>query len=118
MTDETILNALKDACMRAGNQLELARQTGLSQGQISDYICGRRKIRNMTLGTFGKLFPELTISFFPNQSSPAVDPVEYEIVRLVRDLTPPEKAKCLKILAANFSEKIITLPPQDVPPSC
>ena len=107
MTEQMILDAVKQACTRAGNQLELARRTGLSQGQLSDYICGRRKIKNMTIGTFCRLFPELTVTFFRDQSSETDDPVEYEIVRIIRVLTAAEKARCLKILAANFSDKIM-----------
>ena len=107
MTDLVILNAIKQACMRAGNQLELARRTGLSQGQLSDYICGRRKIKNMTIGTFCRLFPEMAITFFQDQLPKEIDPVDCEIARILRGLTAREKAECLKILAANFSDRIL-----------
>ena len=73
MIEKLVLDALKEACARAGNQLELANQCGVSQGQISDYLCGRRQIRNMTLGTLEKLFPELVLTFFHDQGGSAAD---------------------------------------------
>lgn len=107
MIDKLVLEALKEACIRAGNQLELAKQSGLSQGQISDYLCGRRQIKNMTLGTLEKLFPELMLTFFKDQNPSAVDPVELEIMQIVHSMNPTQKAYCLKIIAANFPDSII-----------
>ena len=66
MLEDKILQALKEACVRAGSQVELAKSTGLSQGQISDYLCGRRKIKNMTAGTIEKIFPLIEVKFFPD----------------------------------------------------
>lgn len=108
MIEKLVLDALKEACARAGNQLELANQSGVSQGQISDYLCGRRQIRNMTLGTLEKLFPELVLTFFHDQGGSAADPVEHEIMRVVHGMTPAQKARCLKIIAANFPDEIIS----------
>ena len=108
MIEKLVLDALKEACARAGNQLELANQCGVSQGQISDYLCGRRQIRNMTLGTLEKLFPELVLTFFRDQSGSTTDPVEHEIMRIVHSMTPTQKARCLKIIAANFPDDIIS----------
>ena len=107
MIEQIVLEGLKEACSRAGNQLELARISGLSQGQLSDYLCGRRKIRNMTLGTLEKLFPELRIQFWDDESKLGEDPVERQIFDLVRALPPAEKARCLKLLAANFPEQVL-----------
>ena len=107
MIDELVLAALKEACSRAGNQLGLANRSGLSQGQISDYLCGRRKIKNMTLGTLEKIFPELELSFFKDQNATAVDPVESEIIQIVHSMSPSQKAYCLKIIAANFPDYIV-----------
>ena len=56
--------AIREAIRRAGSQLALARSCGLSQGVISDYLYGRHKIENMTIGTFDKLFPDAKVDFF------------------------------------------------------
>ena len=107
MIEQVVLEGLRKACERAGNQLELAKQSGLSQGQLSDYLCGRRKIRNMTLGTLEKLFPEIRIQFWLDDAHTGDDPVERQIFDLVRSLPPAEKARCLKLLAANFPDQVL-----------
>lgn len=107
MLEQVVLEGLRKACERAGNQLELAKRSGLSQGQLSDYLCGRRKIRNMTLGTLEKLFPEIRIQFWLDDAHTGDDPVERQIFDLVRSLPPEEKARCLKLLAANFPDQVL-----------
>ena len=107
MIEQVVLAGLREACSRAGNQLELAKLSGLSQGQLSDYLCGRRKIRNMTLGTLEKLFPEIRLQFWPDDQHTGEDPVERQIFDLVRGLPPAEKARCLKLLAANFPDQAL-----------
>ena len=101
MIEELVLEGLREACRRAGNQVKLAKSSGLSQGQLSDYFCGRRKIRNMTLGTLEKLFPELELRFWRTHDLLETS-IEQEIMDLIRDLPPVEKVRCLKMLAANF----------------
>lgn len=105
MIEDVILASLKRACEKAGGQLKLARQCGLSQGQLSDYICGRRQIKNMTVGTLEKIFPGMEIKLCGGCG--AADPVEQQIQEIVAKLSAREKARCLKILAANFPEQIL-----------
>ena len=57
-------DAIREAIRRAGSQLALARNCGVSQGMVSDYLYGRHKIENMTIGTFDKLFPGAEVNFF------------------------------------------------------
>ena len=59
----------------------------------------------MTVGTLEKLFPDMKIALLPDFN--AIDPVEEQIQEIVSTLSPTDKAKCLKILAANFSEQIV-----------
>ena len=62
--DEThILSEIKKACKRAGGPVAYAKKLGISTGWISDYLSERKKIKNMTLGTFFKIFPSLVIYF-------------------------------------------------------
>lgn len=104
MLDKLVMDALKEACNRAGSQLKLAKQTGLSQGQISDYLCGRRDVSNMTVGTLEKIFPLIQIIFFPDAVN--IDSTENEIVSIIHRMNKEEKVRCLKILAAYFPDKI------------
>ncbi len=105
MIEEIVLEGLKEACKRAGNQLELAKSAKMSQGQLSDYLCGRRKIKNMTLGTLEKLFPEMRLQLWQDTPDANVDHVELQIMSIVHSLSPANKARCLKLLAANFPEQ-------------
>ena len=106
MLEPKIIEALKKACEMHGGQVNLAKASTVSQGQISDYLCGRRKIQNMTIGTLEKLFPEIELIFFKKQIREA-DFVETEIIDIIHNLDPQEKAQCLKILAASFPNKIL-----------
>lgn len=101
-----IIQAIKKNCEIHGGQVAYSKSSGVSQGQISDYICGRRKIENMPLGTLQKLFPEVEINFFKDDDE-NTDYVEKEIDSLIKILPPHEKVLCLKILSAHFSEYIL-----------
>lgn len=74
MTESDFLNAIKEACSRAGTQAALALQAGIAQGRISDYLNKRREIFNMSLGTLLKLFPEMQIRFFRDEEAASSKP--------------------------------------------
>ena len=61
----------------------------------------------MTLGTLEKLFPEIRLRFWPDDTYTGDEPVERQIFGLVRSLPPAEKARCLKLLAANFPDQVL-----------
>ena len=64
MIQPKLIEAIREAIRRAGSQLALARKCGISQGMISDYLYGRHKIENMTIGTFDKIVPQADLDFF------------------------------------------------------
>ena len=64
MTENDILNALREAYQRAGTQTALAQVAGVSQGRIADYLNGRCSIGNMSVATLLKIFPDIKIDFF------------------------------------------------------
>lgn len=64
MTEEILFSAIKEAVKKAGSQTKLAEQSGLTPGRISDYICGRKSLMNMSLATFFHIFPLVEIDFF------------------------------------------------------
>lgn len=66
-----IKQALGEACRRAGNQARLAEKTGVSYAIINRFAGGQRDIGNMTVKTLERLFPELTVSFFPDEPASA-----------------------------------------------
>ena len=107
MIERLIFEGIRRACGKAGSQIKLARRSGMSQGQLSDYLCGRRKICNMTVGTLEKLFPDLDIQFWKHEKPLDPDPVAQQISDLIRTLDPNEKARCLKLLAAAFPYKVL-----------
>ncbi len=64
MDEEKIKIAILEACRKAGGQVAFAKSKGIGQGWVADYLSGRKKIRNMTLSTLYKLFPDLDMTFF------------------------------------------------------
>ena len=106
----TIPAAIREAIKQAGGQVPLSESSGVSQGQISDYICGRRKVENMTLGTFAKLFPDSVVFFFGKPENPqGSDPfagMEARLLEYFRRLTPAQKTDCLILFGKNFGESL------------
>lgn len=108
MTEKDFIDALKEAVARAGTQNKLAKQTGCSQGNISDYITGRCSIGNMTISTMLRFFPEIQINFFGGQSKDeTVEELKAELIRIFDSLAPAERVHLLSFVAANFGEKIV-----------
>lgn len=71
MYEEQVKQAILDACRAAGGQSAFAKQRGLSQSWISDYISGHKQIRNMSLQTLHKFFPDLKLIFSDDRKSTA-----------------------------------------------
>ena len=107
MLEHKIIEALKKSCEMHGGQVNLAKSSTVSQGQISDYLCGRRKIQNMTIGTLEKLFPEISISFFKDAEKDNVIPqiLEKQMLEFFRTLTPEKQIKCFGLMCQTFSNK-------------
>lgn len=116
MNTNTVETALKEAVKRAGSQLRLAEQSGVSQGNINGFLNGKNKVENMTIGTFFRLFPEIEVNFFRDQrqtsstsTSPhtSSDSVEQRLYDFIGKLSPDEKIDCLMFLSAKFRDKLI-----------
>jgi len=73
MYEDQIKRAILDACRQAGGQRAFAKKRGLSQSWISDYISGHKQIRNMSIQTLYKFFPDLQLVFSDHEQSQAAD---------------------------------------------
>ena len=71
MYEEQVKQAILDACRAAGGQRAFAKQRGLSQSWVSDDISGHKQIRNMSIQTLYKFFPDLKLVFFGDQEPTA-----------------------------------------------
>ena len=78
MYEDQIKKAILDACRQAGGQRAFAKQRGLSQSWISDYISGHKQIRNMSIQTLYKFFPDLVLVFSGAEPPPATSLAELE----------------------------------------
>lgn len=80
MYEDQIKKAILEACRKAGGQRAFAMQRGLSQSWISDYVSGHKKIKNMSLQTLHKFFPDLKLVFEPGpETSDALTDMERRI---------------------------------------
>ena len=59
MLKENFMKALSEAIGRAGSQTMLAKNSGMQQSRISDYLSGRYDFYNITIGSLLKLFSPL-----------------------------------------------------------
>ena len=108
MLEDDIFNALKEAYRRAGTQTALAKQAGISQGRIADYLNGRYAIGNMTVATLLKLFPAIAIDFFGDSTGDsATDNVRAELLAIFDSLDTAGRVHLLAMAAANFGGKIL-----------
>lgn len=107
MTIEDILDALKEAYLRAGTQSALAEIAGVSQGRIADYLNGRCSVGNMTVATLLRLFPDMTIEFFGKKSeSTAINLLQDQLLEIFNSLDDRGKIRLVTMAAANFGEEL------------
>lgn len=91
MYEEDVKKAILDACREAGGQRAFAKQRGVSQSWISDYISGHKQIRNMSLQTLHKFFPDLKLIFSAEQKSAATLADLERRISALEDERNPEK---------------------------
>ena len=106
MDKQDFLQALSEAVKRLGTQSALAKQAGMAQGRISDYLTAKYDIGNMTIDTLLKLFPEITISFFKDTEKDNIIPqlLENQMLELFRKLPPEEQIKCFGLMCQKFGK--------------
>ena len=87
MYEDEIKTAILDACRQAGGQRAFAKQRGLSQSWISDYISGHKQIRNMSIQTLYKFFPDLKLVFSGSEPHPSssLEDLERRVAALEND---------------------------------
>ena len=102
------LKALRYAVNEAGSQTQLARNVGMQQSRISDYLSERYAFDNITMGTLRKLFPELSILFrriHPDAGSEVEEEMEKLLINCFRQLTPQDKIKYMIALSNKINAK-------------
>ncbi len=103
------LTALREAIRRAGSQTALAREAGMQQSRISDYLSERYDFNNITMGTLHRIFPELQIAYFrsaaPGEAN-MEEALEKQVLKHFRSLSAAEKARYLMLVSANFAEPL------------
>ena len=107
VSEDIVINALRNAAKRSKTQSALAQKAGISQSTISDYLNGRYSVGNMTLSVFFKLFPEMKIDFFGECTGDEVyDSLKSQLLEIFDALDDREKVRMVAMSAANFGEKL------------
>ena len=77
--EEKILTALRLAIKKADGKSNLAAQRKTAYSIVNRFENGQCKIKNMTISTLEKLFPQIEIIFFPGekQVSSVIDTPEH-----------------------------------------
>ena len=114
MCEQDVLEALRTLIANEGSQEAVAKKSGVQRSQLSDYVrdVPTRDIKNMTLGTFFKLFPDANIDFFGNGKQESSIPIaesfamEERLLTYFRRLSPAARVDCLIMFGSRFSESI------------
>jgi len=108
LTQDEFAEAMRLEIDSAGSQAALAEKLGMTQSQISDYVRGRFQIKDITIGTLYRLFPNTIINLqgLSVAKEPIAKNLEEQLLEIYHGLTPEQKVKCFAMVAANFGEKI------------
>lgn len=108
LTQEEFAQALRREIAKAGTQSALAEKSGMRQSQISDYLRGRFQLREITVGTLYRLFPQLEIRLQSetDEPEPASRNMEALLAELYRSLPPEQQVRCFALVMANFGKKL------------
>ena len=106
MTEQEVLEALRELYRREGTQTRLAQLAGITQSTINAYLGGRAKIENMPLGVFMRLFRNMRIDFFGDAAATPEDSIRNELLHIYDGLSLSDKTRLLSLAAANFGDKL------------
>lgn len=108
MNKETYLReAIKRAAKDAGSILRLSQKTGMAYSAVHRLITGKVDIKNMTVGSLIKLFPELEIFCFrsdiPLQNiDNKEDPTTEVLSKMIGRLSPLDRSILIGMIAGHF----------------
>lgn len=74
--EEKILEALRLAIKKADGKSNLAAQRKTAYSIVNRFENGQCKIKNMTISTLEKLFPQVEIIFFPTNNSTSYSAID------------------------------------------
>lgn len=99
--DSELMEALRKAILKAGSQAELARRTGVSQGNLAKYLSG--EIHNMADQTFAKLEPYLV--FGEQGKELKTSPLSKSLVVLFEQLKGREQLEVITMVGNIVNEQ-------------
>ena len=106
---EKFIAALKAAVTQAGSQTELAKQAGMQQSRISDYLNSRYDLDNITVGVLRRIFPGLKIDFgvLPEnaQDQGYAEAIEKRLIALFHSLSTEDQIRCFEMVSRTFGDK-------------
>lgn len=103
--ENDILQALHELYKQVGTQKKLAELAGITQSTINAYLSGKAKIENMPVGVFIKLFRDMNIDYFGEQSADkTIDILKDELISIFDKLDTPEKVSLLSMAATHFGK--------------
>ena len=106
INEKDILQALHILYEQVGTQKKLAELAGITQSTINAYLSGKAKIENMPVGVFIKLFRDMHIDYFGEQSeNKTIDALKDELISIFNKLDIPEKISLLSMAATHFGKQ-------------
>lgn len=102
------IEALKLAIVQAGSQTELAKQAGMQQSRISDYLTSRYDLDNISIGVLRRLFPNLSIDYGVSENLPDKCyqvAIENRLLDLFRRLSTEDQVRCFEMVSRTFGDQ-------------
>ena len=100
--DKTLQDAVKAAVFRVGSQAELARRSGIPQGNIAKYVSG--SIHNMNEQTYNKLLPFLELDENHSLTQAGRNPLTQSLNVLFEQLNCREQLHLISLAGTLLDE--------------
>lgn len=103
------VRAMAEAIKKAGSQKNMSEATGIHQSRISDYANGNYDFSNLTIGSLIRMFPDLSIVYFPQNGAPtcsdAIRAIESRMLTMFWRLNVDDQVRCFEMMSRTFGER-------------